>query len=714
MNILEQLQSITETARQSNHRQLLVLAGEETWGQQQAEQIGCHLEADESLWLGDRQSEGSSVRARKAFSWLGRELDFIVFNSYSGFDVDAFGAISGSLKAGGLLVLLTPELNSWPDFADPEHQRLMVYPFEKIPVASRYLQRLSALVASSKQLPVVKQCGTVCWQPDVTAGRPITVTAAEPCRTPEQQQAVEALIRVAKGHRRRPLVLTADRGRGKSAALGIAAAQLLEKGLNTVLVTAPSMASAEVMFQHAESLLPDAKVTAGLIEWQGKTIRFLAPDELVQSIEETDCDLILVDEAAAIPVSILTRLLQRFARIAFASTVHGYEGTGRGFAVKFRKILDKQTPQWRALHIHQPVRWADNDPLEAFVFESLLLDAEPAAWPAEQLLQLESLELEKHDRDSLAASESTLKQIFGLLVLAHYKTRPFDLRHLLDGPNIDVFSLKQKGVIVATALLAKEGAIGDELAEAIWLGKRRVKGHLIPQSLSNHSGYQQAIRFKGYRVIRIAVHPDLQGQGVGQHFLEQLTRYAQQQKLDYMGSSFGASEELVSFWGKSGFHPVRTGLVREASSGCYSLMVIKALSSEFSDLTLEVRREFGDSLLLQLADNLQELEAGLVREILNGCVFPIVTLSRKEQLDLDSFIHSDRLYESCQLAIKKLLLLSLSNQVQVECSVQHRLIARVLQNQSWQSLARSSGLTGRKQVVARLKDDVRQLSAALG
>ncbi len=75
----------------------------------------------------------------------------------------------------------------------------------------------------------------------------------------------------------------------------------------------------------------------------------------------------------------LNQLLRQYNRIAFASTVHGYEGTGRGFAIKFRQQLDAVSPQWRQLRISQPIRWAENDPLERWVFKVLLLDAEYAS-----------------------------------------------------------------------------------------------------------------------------------------------------------------------------------------------------------------------------------------------------------------------------------------------------------------------------------------------
>ena len=83
-----------------------------------------------------------------------------------------------------------------------------------------------------------------------------------PCVTAEQHNAVEAIIKVVTGHRNRPLVLTADRGRGKSSALAIASAKLLSERKNNpykIIVTAPVIAALSVFFKQLTSLLPEAK-----------------------------------------------------------------------------------------------------------------------------------------------------------------------------------------------------------------------------------------------------------------------------------------------------------------------------------------------------------------------------------------------------------------------------------------------------------------------
>ena len=219
------------------------------------------LSTEDVAWYSDKVPDGRrDCYAAAAFSLLGNEIDALVFDAWSGFDPDAFGALSGSLKAGGMLILLLPDLESWAVYEDPQKQRITVFPYEARDVGGRFLQRLVRLVGDDRYSLLVEDgCVTrlplMTDRPAVVVEQKLTDTA---CETLDQQQAVEAIIRVANGHSRRPVVLVSDRGRGKSAAFGIAAARLLQQGKNRIVVTAPRRDAAETTLRHANCLIPES------------------------------------------------------------------------------------------------------------------------------------------------------------------------------------------------------------------------------------------------------------------------------------------------------------------------------------------------------------------------------------------------------------------------------------------------------------------------
>ena len=258
--ILNTIDRMHTQAGQTGQRRMLVCAGDSGWCQQIAEASVRQLpDQSRHLYVGDSKITGiSMISARQSRQWLGRELDFLIFDAWSGFDVDAFGALSGTVCAGGLLLLLIPELDLWPEWNDPEHRRIQVYPQQQEEVSGYYLRRLASLIQSCGLVTVYSQAGGLVYETMILSnhikGDQNVATPEYPCRTLDQQTAVYAVHKVVKGHRRRPLVLTADRGRGKSAALGIAAAQLINEGLETVLVTAPAQKTTEVLYRHAEEV----------------------------------------------------------------------------------------------------------------------------------------------------------------------------------------------------------------------------------------------------------------------------------------------------------------------------------------------------------------------------------------------------------------------------------------------------------------------------
>ncbi len=697
------------------HRRALLLAGERRWCTAAAQAALVGADAARVLWLSDAAPEGAgALAAARAHQLLGRELEALVFDAWSGFDPDAFGAASGALRGGGLLLLLCPPLASWPEYPDPENARVAVAPWRAEQVSGRFLQRLVRVLRADPALLRVEQ-GRPPAPPPGYAHAPPPPFADPECRTPDQRRAVAAIEKVVSGQRRRPVVLTADRGRGKSAALGIAAAHLLQQGLERIVVTGPRLEAAAAVFEHAHRLLPGAAASRAAVHaGGGARIDFIAPDELAQSPREAD--LVLVDEAAAVPAPLLERLLALYPRIAFATTVHGYEGTGRGFAVRFNQVLDARSRGWRTLRLETPVRWAPGDPLEQLVFRALLLDAEAAPSAAAAPVRAPQCSVERLERATLLGDETALAELFGLLVLAHYRTRPYDLRHLLDGPNLTPWVMRRGGHVLATALVAEEGGFDAAAAQAICAGRRRPHGHLLPESLGAHLGLREAPRQRCARIMRIAVHPEAQGRGLGTRLLQAVVAQARRDGLDYIGTSFGISAELLRFWGRLGFQPVRLGVTRGAASGAHSALLLQPLSAAGAALHTLARGRFLANLPHLLADPLRALEPALAAPLLTGVTAPPAGVGAasepQDRLDLEAFAYGTRLYEACMAPIWHLALSGLgeaARRTRLGPVERDALIVRVLQRRGWQESAAALGLPGRAQVSAVLRGAVARL-----
>lgn len=688
-------------AAAAHHRRLVVLAGELPWGEQQALEIIKTLPG-EWCWIG----EGSAVTphrvaVERAHTLLGGEWQGLVYDARAGFDPDAFGAVAGTLRSGGLILLLTPPLAEWRDFPDPQRGRLAVYPYDEGEVGQRFLLRFSRLLQESPDCYRIEQGNPLPPMPVPIEREEMQHEDFAECATADQLTAVEALCRVAQGHRRRPLVLVSDRGRGKSAALGLAAARLLQAGLRRIVVTAPRLAAVEQLFQHVAAQLPHGELGRGSLTLpEGGELLFEPPDRVVQG--EIDCELLLVDEAAAIPVSLLEPMLREHARIAFATTVHGYEGTGRGFELRFRKLLDALTPEWRRLRMEQPIRWAENDPLERLVFRTLMLDAEPAADAAVAAIPLDGCRVERLERDALLDDEALLSQLFGLLVLAHYRTTPADLRNLLDGPNLEITLLRHQQTVLGCALVAREGGFSESLAQQVYAGERRLRGNLLPQSLANHAGLQAAPLLRAARVMRIAVHPARQGEGLGRRLIEGVVDELAAQGGDYLGASFGGDARLLDFWQACGCLPVHVGMRREASSGAHAMMVMRPLTPRGEQLYQQARGRISQQLPVLLSEPLADLEPELVVRLLVGSHVEYPQAWAWE--DARSFAFFRRDYGNSLAALSCCLLFSLSQaEVPLGGSQQALAVAKVLQRHSWSQVVRHHGLAGRKEATAQLR-----------
>ncbi|KKC99479.1 tRNA(Met) cytidine acetyltransferase TmcA [Photobacterium halotolerans] len=677
------ISDLVSRAEQSRHRYLLCIESERHWGIQTAQLVQAHYSA--GLWLSDKAPHNEqSVSVSKSQAWLGQESECLIVDLHQELAIEAMAALAGTIRGGGLMVILLPV---------SEHRSAHWQ--------SPFMQRLLSQLSSAQVLTIKPdQDGKSNW-PALPA-LPETLSAADDkterqygCLSDEQRVAVEYICRVVTGHRRRPLVITADRGRGKSSALGIAAGLLMKEKKRKILVTAPRLRNVQTVFQHAAKILGLPGDASSRLELDGSQLCFMAPDHLLA--ERPPADLLIVDEAAAIPAPLLQKMLSSYSRVVFASTIHGYEGTGRGFAIKFKSVLDTMTPQWRAYSMTLPVRWAAGDPLEHWLFETLLLDAEPA--PLTAPVSVADVEFKQISPLWLTERPGRLSQLFGLLVNAHYQTSPADLKQLLDDPDLALFVALKDALIVGCVLLSREGGFSAELARSVCLGQRRPKGHLLAQSVAAHLGLAEAASQHCGRILRIAVHDHARGMGIGSALLAQVQHWAVANQLDFLGTSFAASSELLPFWRQAGYAPVRLGVVKDGASGCHSLLSVLPISDASKSWFELATASFSVSFLAQACEQFRLLDKAVFLPLYSLSLLQthLPLVSETVYLQLINFSQGGLGYDLLVGQLSLWLQHGIKSGELIDQSGIEVMVAKVIQRQSWMEVQEQFGFTGRKQ-----------------
>jgi len=611
-------------------RRLLVLAGSpgETRERARQELAATDLPPDGVSSVGpDGSLPWDRIDPDNTSGLMGTTREAVVLDCHGSCRPNAIGRAVGAVDGGGLLVLLTPPLSEWPRRRDGFDGTLAVPPFDREQVAGNFRRRLVETLRAHRGVAIldvesdtVESDGIVDGAPRLHRNSPTTPAghafpelAYESCRTSDQADALAAFERLKEG--RRALVVEAHRGRGKSSVAGLAAASLALEG-STVLVTAPQYRNATPVFERARELLSGLGQLDGVdrspdpqrLETGTGRIEYAKPTEAGSLSGEADC--VIVDEAAALPVGLLEGFLEADA-VAFTTTVHGYEGAGRGFSVRFRDRLGESDLETTAISLGEPIRYAPADPVEVWSFRALGLDASP---PADQLVEgatPESVSYADLPARELLEDEQLLRNVFGLLVLAHYRTEPDDLARILDAPNVSLHALFYDGTVVAVALLAREGGLPSELRREMYAGER-VRGNMLPDVLTSQLRDEKAGSPVGYRVLRIATHRAVRSRGLGSALLgevrEELTGRA-----DYLGVGFGATPELLAFWRENGFSTVHLSTTRNERSGEHSAIMLDPLSAAGERLLDRHTAWFCRRIPSVLADPLSAVDPDVIR-----------------------------------------------------------------------------------------------------
>lgn len=390
---------------------------------------------------------------------------------------------------------------------------------------------------------------------------------------------------IAEKTLRSTVALTAARGRGKSAALGVAVAAAVAYGYSNIFITSPSPENLKTLFEfifkgfdslgyadHADysiiqSTNPDfnkAIVRVNIHRQHRQTIQYIRPQD---AHVLGQAELVIIDEAAAIPLPLVRKLMGPYL-VFMASTINGYEGTGRSLSLKLIKqlrdqsrtasssgegteITDRSTGKTskteefqtgrklREITLSEPIRYGQGDAVEKWLNGLLCLDAtlpksksSISGCPDPTQCQLLNV-----NRDTLFSfhpvSEKFLQQMVALYVASHYKNSPDDLQLMSDAPAHELFVLVPPVAEDSTRLpeplcviqVALEGKISRQSVLNSLSRGSRPSGDLIPWLVSQQFQDEDFASLSGARIVRIATNPEYVSMGYGAKALELLTDY---------------------------------------------------------------------------------------------------------------------------------------------------------------------------------------------
>ena len=554
-------------AQKTGHRLMLVVAMEEASGLSIAKQITRFASA--CLWVDVLNTttvpvpEHHYISTNQTKQHLGTSNQYVIYNAHKGFNASALCALSGTVVGGGALILLVPAIAQWHHLFDSQ---LQAYGHLKSGAHSYFIkwwqqhwEHCAVHVLEGSAYNHKRDDHNIWQQLDYYKA----ANLLHP--TQDQKAVIDKLLSSYQQSINTVFNLSAHRGRGKSACLGWLIKAISTQSKKTqqapVIVTAPSKKALSTLSATATPAL----------------VNFYALDALLTQLPKAS--LVIVDEAASLPLSQLTKLIQHYDLVVLSSTQDGYEGSGQGYRLKLPRIIESLGLTSESLTLTQPMRWHANDPLEDFIRSSFLCDVRLPNIEQQSFIDSTSSLTYSHTcGEELAQDSRLLKQVYALLMLAHYQTTPQDLRLLLDHPKQKLYLCYKGGCLVALAWVSQEGALDADLAEQIALGKRRIQGHLLAQILTQQAGFPESCEMHSWRIQRIVVLPQLQNTGVGAALLNHVYTLAQEDNIDFLGTSFSASVDTLRFWLANQYIPAWLGLRADAATGLNSVQLIRPIS----------------------------------------------------------------------------------------------------------------------------------------
>jgi len=660
------------------------------------------------------------ISNKQVNQYLGQEIELVIYDTTHSFDVNAFTAICGSIIGGGELILLLPKTIG--EFvlknSNPTSNPLLI----PEPGQTKVSPTLVRLVNSLMDLKETR------WSSENQQSDNFdfiqdneTVLDNKQYFYKEQNHLIDKILRCSLGHAKRPVVMTANRGRGKSATIGIAIAELVFKHQKSIVITSPRKENIKVLLKHFNSEIERYSNSSDAYKKNQQLIVFSPPDKVIT--EKLECDLLIVEEAGAIPVQVLKIISSHYNRIVFSTTTDGYEGNGQGFELRFKSHLEKNFPQVKFENLRYPARWPIDDPLEKAINSALLLSFDNPynfndnlKFNDIEIIDKSKIEFRQITKNKIQSNNVLLSDIYQLLVTAHYQTRPSDLERILADENLLIFSAFVDNQIIATSLVVKEGNLSTDECEKVEKSQLRIPGHLLPQSLMAYQGIAKAGELNYWRIMRIAVTPNLQNKSVGSQLITHIKKQATFNSVDIIGSSFSFDQEIGKFWYKQGFQCSRIALRKDSSTGNYPSEFLKLLKPQ-NKLAQSIYNQsvehFNHSFFYSIGSAYREISTQLILLILKNQ--KSISLYQKYEFRLNEvkrYSKKNRSFEMVEWELFNFLNYQIKEKTyffSLTVDEQYFLIAKILQKLPWKKMVTQFELQGKNEAKEMLRDSILNL-----
>ncbi|GFT50430.1 RNA cytidine acetyltransferase [Nephila pilipes] len=600
---------------------------------------------------------------------LGQTFGMLILQDFEGLTPNIIARTTECVEGGGIILFLLPYIKSFEELFSLEMRAHSRYVTESHPeVSPRFNKRFVLSLFSCQNCLVLDDTLKIKLLPQNHADIPEHLEIKKDystnimsnisklslsedlkkifqmSRTSDQLYALQKISEVLANTRIACAVsVTSARGRGKSAVLGLAVALAITSKYFRIYVTSPNLENIQTLFNFLVEGLTnlgfrndvDFKIQKNEtgpgnfisgVEIFNQCYGFVFYTTPINFQKAENASMVVIDEAAAIPLPLIKKWFD-CPNILMASTINGYEGTGRSLSLKLLKQLRSQSVEKssnrHALHeiqLNEAIRYANGDAVEGWLNRLLCLDASlDFSYSNSELPNFKECALYYVNRDVLFSynkfSEKFLQQAVSLFVASHYKNSPNDLFMLAEASAHHIFCLLPCQEVTTNTLpnvicviqVCLEGKICAEDHQFEYNHGSRTSGDLIPWILSQQFQDYNFTSLSGARIIRIATHPNYQSMGYGSHALQLLCQFysgrfsveskssnslnpslllelqdLHQEPLDYIGVSYGLTLELFKFWKKNGFTPLYMRQTANEITGENTCIMVKCLNRETS------------------------------------------------------------------------------------------------------------------------------------